>query len=500
MTARANRHYTLWLGCALSVCYFLVVSVFAHKKLLWTDELFTVLIAQQPTMDRFFGILLDGPDVLPPLSHMATRLAIGLIGPTHIAYRLPEAMGVWLALFSTYQFIRCRAGLRSAYTAVFAIVGFDAFAYAYEARPYGMLMGFSGLSLLCWQRSAASSDWRWQAGLSVAIFVATGSHWYGLLCVVPLLAGEASRWVATRRSDPRMALAVMAGLTATLVFLPFANQAVTFRGMVPPPASLAEYLRAVYSLVGGLLLAGLLLALVVTWVRGHFDERRAWPSHELAAAYAAALLPLAAFVLAHLSAGQSLARYAIATGAGVALLVGITVEMVGNAARLFKSAALVVALAAAGVNVASLKLRLEERSMLSEGKSTFSLLSVRASALEPIPIVVQDVHSFMPLHFYAPDPLKSRLTYIAGPNVMAAQALSKLARFSPIVVVGLDDFLARHEDFYFYDHGVRTPLLATLVRAGALVTDSGVNETRDIYPRPGYLYRVRLWRQPVAVS
>jgi hypothetical protein len=30
----------------------------------------------------------------------------------------------------------------------------NAYPYAYEARPYGLLLGFCGLSLLCWQSAA----------------------------------------------------------------------------------------------------------------------------------------------------------------------------------------------------------------------------------------------------------------------------------------------------------------------------------------------------------
>src|SRR5215475_8660415 len=91
-TTRSFRPAWLALGLALAVCYLAVVAIFADRKLLWTDELFTISIAQQPTLSRLFDALLHGPDVLPPLTHLATRVSISLLGPTHVAFRFPAAV------------------------------------------------------------------------------------------------------------------------------------------------------------------------------------------------------------------------------------------------------------------------------------------------------------------------------------------------------------------------------------------------------------------------
>jgi hypothetical protein len=75
---------------------------------------------------------------------------------------------------------------------------------------------------------------------------------------------------------------------------------------------------------------------------------------------------------------------------------------------------------------------------------------------------------------------------------MAKKITESRSRTSSTPTIDFGDFVAQPRTFYYYEAGLPTPLLAAFVERGALVCDSGLLDTRDIYPRPGYLYKVQL--------
>ena len=77
-----------------------------------------------------------------------------------------------------------------------------AYLYAFEARAYGLVLGFAALALLSWQsvalgRRRVLSLVCLAGGLSAAV----SSHYYGIFVILPLALGEASRSVSRRRVD-----------------------------------------------------------------------------------------------------------------------------------------------------------------------------------------------------------------------------------------------------------------------------------------------------------
>lgn len=478
----------------LSAAYFALTGIFAHRKLLWTDEIVTMAIASQPDPWRVLALLVDGPDTLPPLSHLLTHASLSLLGPSHLAVRLPEAVGYWLAIVCTYHYVRRHADASIACGAAVLLLAMDAFAYAFEARPYGLLGGFSALALFCWQRSSDGGR-LWAAGVPLSLFAAVSTHWYGLLAALPLLAAELVRWLRDRDFRPGMATLIAIGIGSTALLLPFARQATAFRGMIPPPANPGSYVSSAYAIAGGVILALLVIAVLAAFLAAAVRER---PDRDVAsetAAVTAALVPAAAFVLGQLSGGQSAARYAIFTSVGVALAAGLAVGYLARFAPAAGPLFLAAATVAAGVNVLTLKHDLPERSMIREGEGRYGLLNIEAGRLEPLPVVVGDIHTFLPLHHYASAALTERLVYVTSQNPMASRILTKLTAARPYRIHDVATLLQRHRDFYYYEYGERTPLLALLARS-CVIGDSGLNDLRDLFPRPGYLYRLQCQNRP----
>ena len=175
----------------------------AHRKMLWTDEILTVQIATQPTIADFFSELLTGAEASPPLGHLLTRASILGFGEGHVAYRLPAILAFWLSLCGIYAFVRRRASAAAAWSAALLPLATTASTYAYEARPYALLICFTAGALLSWQRIAEGSRRPlWCGLLALSLAGAISSHWFGSLVLLPLGAGELVRMLRTKRHGP----------------------------------------------------------------------------------------------------------------------------------------------------------------------------------------------------------------------------------------------------------------------------------------------------------
>lgn len=174
-----------WVRAAIEpllVLGYMAVMLFALARmatvrLYWFDELFTLHLARSP--ETLWANLARGVDNNPPLGYWLTHLCVWIFGEVEWAVRLPAMLGAMLGCFSLYLFVRHRRGPFEAFLAM-AIVPMSASVWVYflEARPYGLMLGFTGLSLLCYQR-------RWPIGFAFSLILGMTSHYY---FVVPLVA------------------------------------------------------------------------------------------------------------------------------------------------------------------------------------------------------------------------------------------------------------------------------------------------------------------------
>ena len=94
-----------------------------------------------------------------------------LVGPVHVAIRLPGMIGFWILCLYLFRFVSIRTSPLAGYVAMSFPLVTNAYYYAYEARPYGAVMGFCGLALVCWQGATNRSERRnaWLVGLACAL-------------------------------------------------------------------------------------------------------------------------------------------------------------------------------------------------------------------------------------------------------------------------------------------------------------------------------------------
>jgi len=149
------QRHPRWLLAAFTIAYFVSACALAARKLVWHDEIFTIRIAEQPPLAEVREALGQRHGRQP-----AARLpgdAGRVCRPGRQPGRLPAAVGGRFLAAVPVPVSRSsahRCGRPFACLAVLFVLATDAHhTFAYEARPYGLLLGFGGLALLCWQRA-----------------------------------------------------------------------------------------------------------------------------------------------------------------------------------------------------------------------------------------------------------------------------------------------------------------------------------------------------------
>lgn len=334
---------SFWILAGFSLFYFADVWLRASEKHFWYDELVTLYICRLPSFRAIWEALLHGVDFNPPLFHLVTKTSELLFGEGQIGMRLPEILGYWVLCLSLYRFVSRRAGTMAGYVAMAFPVLTGAFYYAYEARPHGIVLGFCGLALVCWQMSLeAPRRNRWLAGFSASLFLAFMLHCYALLIVIPFAVAELFRSARPRQVHWRMWIAMAApAVVAAASYIPLLRsyraltQGTNFNDVFPPTwAQIPGFYGFLLYPCIVLVTAGILL-LAMERILDANVRRRVWvaasvtmPELVLAATFLA--LPAFGVMLARFVHGPFFARYFISALIGFCILLGMSVGIGGK--------------------------------------------------------------------------------------------------------------------------------------------------------------------------
>jgi len=218
-----ETHAWLPLGGCCAVLIWLSLRASAARPF-WFDELLTFHTARLPDFAALWLALSRAADIQPPLFYVTTAAAQKLFGSSEVATRLPALAGYLLMTVCLYLFVRRRTNVLFGCVAALFPAVTEAFRYSYEARPYGLLLGFSALALLCWQRaiSAGTAGHRKfaLAGLWLSVSLAVSFHYYAVLVLIPIAIGEAVRVLRRRALDIPIAVAAGLGGLVVVVYLP----------------------------------------------------------------------------------------------------------------------------------------------------------------------------------------------------------------------------------------------------------------------------------------
>jgi hypothetical protein len=93
---------------------------------------------------------------------------------------------------------------------------------AMDARSYGMMFGWTALTLLCWDRMGREGARRnaWRAAFALSLAALMSTHFYSILVLLPLGLGEITRWIQKRRIEWATVLCAAAGCIPYVFWLP----------------------------------------------------------------------------------------------------------------------------------------------------------------------------------------------------------------------------------------------------------------------------------------
>ena len=494
--------------CLFTTAYFAATSTLASLKPLWFDELLTYNIARQPTAGAVWMAWLEASEQIPPVVHFATHLSGSMLGFSHITARLPAMVGFWVMCLSIFVFLRRRVGLMLALMGMLLPLSIpQAYFYAYEARAYGMVLGFCGAAVVCWDLAHAT-PWRGLAllGLPLCLAAAVASHPYAVLVVVPLALAELARSLARRRTD----WWVWAGLASVVLVILPPNPITSHIRRYPQVARWAGSRVTLFALIQlwGQFLSvtvaylGLLVLVCLGWDRmarapaAPIRQARP-PAGDWALVLGLVALPVVGWLLANLVTGLLLFRYVIPAVIGFSLGIPLLCRGVVKGRPWALLAAGWVAVAAAW-NMLDARHEMRTTGLTTQhiaaGPGCFALLSVWSKLPQrDSPIVLSDFYVFHQIHHYAPEPLKRRLVFLVDRQSggLIEPYMSFYRRVFGERMEPFDEFLRAGRSFYLYDCGSpgRLPLVSMLLRANASLRDSGLHEIPDAVPRRD-LYRV----------
>ena len=511
----AYRYSPILLLVGFSLFYFADVLLRASEKYFWYDELVTVYLCRLPALQDIHQAVLHATDFNPPLFYVITRSVQSLFGEGLIATRIPEILGFWVLCISLFLFVNRRAGMLAGFIAMVLPMLTQAYYYAYEARPHGIVLGCAGLALVCWQMHLEKRRRRfWLVCFSSCLLAAFMNHCYALILVIPFSLAELFRAIHRKRIwwDVWIALGVPA-LIACVVFVPLLR---SYKAGVAGTQFGVTYFEP--SWWGSLgfymgLLSPCLLVVLVLFVLSALDRIGAIRAHdrlvgagvaisqeEIILACSFLVLPFFGVLAGKIIHGPFIPRYFMSTVIGFCLLTSLTAAARGYGRRtpLILVAVIVSLLAKNSSALLWHRVHGKGEKLYEAGTGIllettpgqplkqFSLLVKNAQGTRPVAILW--TLDFLYLTYYAPN-LLPHLYYVGcsedPESIRAIHVVREWTRGNYNRENTCGEFIASHPDFLVYGYLGGEPLKMIQLGAGVRTTKVDVHSGKFISEMTG---------------
>ncbi len=254
----------LWLGGSFSL----------FDRIFWFDEGLTQTLVGDPDFLHSLRALAGGVETHPPTYYILLRGAVAMLGRSdEIVLRWFAFLCTVAALVGAYATLRFSYPPLAGFAAVLALAAHPlVLKLGFEARHYNLLLAESAWLCYFLLRSRTPDA---RAGpvivlMATAVLLVT-THYFGIICVVLILAGDMLLADRSARANRCRALALGAGFAALAACVPMLRSqraAISVATWVPMPdaVSVREMLRSLFVplLVLGVLACG---AAVLTLLR-----------------------------------------------------------------------------------------------------------------------------------------------------------------------------------------------------------------------------------------
>ena len=448
---------TLLLILALLAFVLPFLVIIALRRALWFDEIFTVTISRL-SIDQLWKTLSTNVDAHPPVTYVLTHASLRLFGDGSFSARLPSIFGFCLMAVCVFRYVAFRTGAAWGFLAALLPFASDAVYYGSEARPYGLLLGFSALALVTWQHATADRHRIISLfGLVIAIVLAVSTHYYALLLAFPLLTAELTRCCTRRKVDWPVLLCSTLPFALFVIYLPLVLHLVQIykdNAWNPPTLKgLYSSYQYVFPGLAPVLLAVIVVCLPVSYLLRQIGASENWPLlpplHEWIAALALALIPFPAYVIAVLKTHQLYPRYVLPLLVGCAILFGFACYQIWRARVAYAVAAAMCLLSWMTI--------MQVQTIRSLPEPDFGCPSPPLTGpTVSLPVVIDDSKAALRCWFYAKPPLKSRIVFVADPEEATTVGLSNSIQNNLLIagdvlhfpVVPYKPFRAAHHEFF----------------------------------------------------
>ena len=446
-------------------------TYWSHSKLMDNDEFLSYYGDSAATLTDVVRIQLRYPISLdPPTYHLLSHLSMDLFGRNEMAMRVPALLGFLLFQASLFVFVRRMAGSRAAIVALLLPIAGTAYFYSVIGRPYGLLVGLYGMSLVCWQTAARQYESGQPrlpalAGISITLGLAITSHYFGVLILLPICFAEWARTVQRRRFDYGVLTAIFVGMLGIAIVLPFRKAVLLYQKHYYITEVQAGVIRAAYreiffhypqwpelskTLLSIAIVAGLVLLAFASWSR--YRRRTAKdPAYEWAALLAIAALPIFGYLFGRFVTHTLEIRYIMAWQFSVMACFGISLQQWLRRDVVFWGTVVGIVLAGGLMAREGQQIFAADRIAKLESMHLPPTLSQAVLSDPNQRIYVQSLENFFLDEHYEPDPrIRERFSYIYGEdqelgwlshNTNAITA-ENLQHFTQLSIVPYSQFLA----------------------------------------------------------
>jgi Dolichyl-phosphate-mannose-protein mannosyltransferase len=428
----------------------------------WFDEVLTFYVASLPR-SAIWKALIAHAESGTPLSHLVAKISANIFGWTPFGLRVPSIAGYLAMMLCVYAIVRRYAGPIYAMIGAFASFMIYAPSYAVQARPYGLLLGLSGVALLCWQRVSSGLRWLAIAGLFLSLATAVSLHYYAVLSLAAIGFGEIVRTFRRRRMDWAVwtALALAMAPLALLLPLIHANRMLgrgEYSNFSPATLSHAVENAKLFYLPGnGLLWAAFALTAGICLLV--FDKPKPQSAisfpvpalHEMVAWAAMLLAPVEVLILGQLVTRIFHTRYGIVTVIGFSILLPLCLQRISRGSRGAALAELLVLILCFGAWYKQGYATDHSVENLNRSLTRWQ----QTANISRLPILVADPLAFLPLAQGGSKDVRSAVVYTpdgneaSGYKVIAAPdySLMALRGIAPLNLPTFADFTSSHRRF-----------------------------------------------------
>lgn len=313
----------------LSGIYLSVALAMSCIKLLWLDELITFHVAKLGGLHAIWSALAQGVDPNPPLTDLLVSGAMHVFGTSAVAVRVPAMLAGWVTIAATYFFVRARVPALFAATAALFFMCTASFDYTFESRSYALVLAFSALSLVTWRAALERPDKLWySAALAVVLAAGLSSNYFAVLAFFPVAGGQLWYDVRHRQITWRVWIALAAGASVLLLYLPLINSAIAVFSPYAWNKVRFDTVSDTYTeMVETILWPALaLLTAFAGWCWAEYSTRKwrlAMPGHELLAVLTLMAYPFIGYAVAEVRGNMLSPRFLLPVCLGFGMAIAL---------------------------------------------------------------------------------------------------------------------------------------------------------------------------------